>query len=511
MGDIYQTPTGEKSNPIFNPAFGLAGFGFLFAWHFIILFNPLQYAGPAQESEFMLVRQVGINASLCIFFLIGGKVLSKLPTRDKVKSHIHLYIAMAIGVLGTLGLLLFSYINMSIVVVSVIMAGASEALMMLLWLRFYTETSVNYSGQTLGVSAVIASLITFFVYHLTFNMVVIVTAFLPIISGTTLIVTTRGIALRHNEFNGVNLTDWKSAKKPFIKATVQLMAMALFFGIVQGCYSPDDILLPMTQPFSILGSALAGIAIFIIYSRSEFLPSLNPIMNVAIIMFLTGVLFVPYRNELLSNISAFLTLTGFITYFLLVLILIIDLVRTFDLNLTLALGINQSLEYAMFTIGISVGHFIWGAWGDVPQTAFAITSVCSVFLMIFTLTFSTERPPWKASFYKPNAEISEETVSSDVAKAELEKMNRERNAGLAIIRRFNLTPREVDVFELLAKGRNAEYIQNSLVISNHTVKTHIYNIYRKMDIHSLQELLDIIDSEKDRIPGENEDRSDCTA
>lgn len=63
--------------------------------------------------------------------------------------------------------------------------------------------------------------------------------------------------------------------------------------------------------------------------------------------------------------------------------------------------------------------------------------------------------------------------------------------------RYTLTPREIEVFSLLAKGRNAEFIQNALVISNHTVKTHIYNIYRKMDVHSLQDLLDVLDAEED--------------
>ena len=61
-----------------------------------------------------------------------------------------------------------------------------------------------------------------------------------------------------------------------------------------------------------------------------------------------------------------------------------------------------------------------------------------------------------------------------------------------------ITPREIEVFTFLSKGRNAEFIQNTLFISNHTVKTHIYNIYKKMDIHSLQDLLDILDEEASR-------------
>ena len=40
---------------------------------------------------------------------------------------------------------------------------------------------------------------------------------------------------------------------------------------------------------------------------------------------------------------------------------------------------------------------------------------------------------------------------------------------------------------------NAAYIQNKLTISPHTVKSHIYSIYRKLDIHSQQKLMDFVE------------------
>ncbi len=62
---------------------------------------------------------------------------------------------------------------------------------------------------------------------------------------------------------------------------------------------------------------------------------------------------------------------------------------------------------------------------------------------------------------------------------------------------YGLSPREREIFPSIAKGRNAECIQNAFVISGHTAKTHISNIYRKLGVHSLQELLDIVDSKKE--------------
>lgn len=63
----------------------------------------------------------------------------------------------------------------------------------------------------------------------------------------------------------------------------------------------------------------------------------------------------------------------------------------------------------------------------------------------------------------------------------------------AIAGLYQLSPRETDILEFLAKGRNAAYIQNKLTISPHTVKSHIYSIYRKLDIHSQQKLMDFVE------------------
>ena len=57
-----------------------------------------------------------------------------------------------------------------------------------------------------------------------------------------------------------------------------------------------------------------------------------------------------------------------------------------------------------------------------------------------------------------------------------------------------LTEREREVFGLLARGRNARYIQETLVVSYNTVKTHVSHVYAKLGVHSQQELIDVVES-----------------
>lgn len=68
----------------------------------------------------------------------------------------------------------------------------------------------------------------------------------------------------------------------------------------------------------------------------------------------------------------------------------------------------------------------------------------------------------------------------------------------AIAREYGLSLRERDIFMLLAEGDSADAIAVKLFISANTVRTHVHNIYGKMDIHSKQELIDLVRSRTQR-------------
>ena len=63
---------------------------------------------------------------------------------------------------------------------------------------------------------------------------------------------------------------------------------------------------------------------------------------------------------------------------------------------------------------------------------------------------------------------------------------------LELAGRYALSPRETEVFVLLAQGRTRAFIQDELVLSGSTVKTHVSHIYAKMGVHDRQEMMDLI-------------------
>lgn len=64
----------------------------------------------------------------------------------------------------------------------------------------------------------------------------------------------------------------------------------------------------------------------------------------------------------------------------------------------------------------------------------------------------------------------------------------------AVADTFLLSRKETEVLFLLAKGRNSAAIQENLYISAGTANTHMRHIYRKLDVHSQHELIDLVES-----------------
>jgi DNA-binding CsgD family transcriptional regulator len=66
-----------------------------------------------------------------------------------------------------------------------------------------------------------------------------------------------------------------------------------------------------------------------------------------------------------------------------------------------------------------------------------------------------------------------------------------------------LTKREAEVLGLLARGHNGHHIEDVLTLSYNTVKTHVKRIYRKLDVHSQQELIDLVDARANELAEKN--------
>lgn len=75
-----------------------------------------------------------------------------------------------------------------------------------------------------------------------------------------------------------------------------------------------------------------------------------------------------------------------------------------------------------------------------------------------------------------------------------ERIGRYKRRCLALADTCLLSRRETEVLFLLAKGYNTKMIQEQLFISAGTANTHMRHVYRKLDVHSQQDLIRMVDA-----------------
>ena len=63
-----------------------------------------------------------------------------------------------------------------------------------------------------------------------------------------------------------------------------------------------------------------------------------------------------------------------------------------------------------------------------------------------------------------------------------------------IAARYRLTNREVEIANMFVQGRSLKKVASMLVISPSTAQSHIKSVYRKLDIHSKDELIDFVET-----------------
>ncbi len=155
-------------------------------------------------------------------------------------------------------------------------------------------------------------------------------------------------------------------------------------------------------------------------------------------------------------------------------------------------------EEAFVASGIVVGTLLaWTGMFGLPSLDGCFYATCVAILVnTFAQTFinegrfpSSDQTPLVLES-TPREYVTETESAQDVDALRGEVWVKSVNH---ICQEYNLSPRQSEILKLLANGRDSVYIENHFCISKSTAKSHIYNIYRKLHIHSRQELIDIVE------------------
>lgn len=250
-------------------------------------------------------------------------------------------------------------------------------------------------------------------------------------------------------------------------ALVMAVATPLTFGAA-GSAAPA---LGASDPAVMAASALVGGALL---AASALLPRRNPegyLFQIAAPLLAVGLASIPL---LVRNVPLALPLLlSCSTYFFGILWYFVSLA---DDGSALRAGKVAASSFFAFLLGHLVARFLV-EFGPSPFRDASLVSIALFLMMVFLLLAYISR-------YK-------QYEQSLVQRAE------QREFELAcetVALRYGLTEREASVFRLLALGFTAKKIAEKLIVSENTAKTHVRHVYAKLEIHSRDELNQIVDS-----------------
>lgn len=234
---------------------------------------------------------------------------------------------------------------------------------------------------------------------------------------------------------------------------------------------------------TLLGSvALAGAAVVAMVAARGGVPRFSLIERVSFPVFGGALLALPFSTGALRTALLVLLMADIAFY----------LVCHWSVLVALSYRhhVQTAFHYAQGLIA-PVGSIALG-WGAVGALVFAaglsldgamlLACLSAAFLLMLDLAIVP---------YASNKTV--EAIAGDGPEEPHDQAGRWRQRCQDTAAAYGLTPREQEVFALLAKGRNTEVISGQLFISAHTVKTHTSRIYRKLSINSQQELIDLVE------------------
>lgn len=264
----------------------------------------------------------------------------------------------------------------------------------------------------------------------------------------------------------------EGSSRAFKRQSVEFLLYSTVFGLAQ-CIG-------VTLPFGSVGHGFLwlafctpGLFLAAYHAILDRYLSVDTVMRVLLSFVAFALLPLPFMEATGRAASCALLIFGFTSY---------DILRFCSLESAIrAEGLHPFKYFALGrfanAFGVMLGWIIGGAVlaeGDLDEGAFTAICLGCVLFLVLVLTF-VQQP------------------ASTPTQLEAERGGRWRRSCDAIADEAGFSPREREVFELLSRGRDAERIGDALFISVHTVKTHIQHIYKKLDVHSQQRIIDLVE------------------
>ncbi|WP_165253013.1 helix-turn-helix transcriptional regulator [Adlercreutzia sp. ZJ304] len=361
-------------------------------------------------------------------------------------------------------------------------AGVSQAALLMWWSIYLSLVTTRYTPIVIAIASCLGTCLYIVVATISLPLIgVIMIALLEVISFLILMALMKMLPKdRVNESENYETVDYITTQGAIAVGT---------YGLVFG-YTTTT-LFSLGAEATVIGCSTGIIGSLMPFALYKFNRNID--IDISTIQRLTlppvviGILFLPFGDDLWRLFFCCLVNIALSHFSVISLSNAMTLNSEFSIKPLKRSSVMQIPVWIGIFIGSLLSAFIWLfsdlSFVDLMFVSIVIASLIVCAIAIYGLDDSVSKKQFYDLLTHRNKEeilAKEDSRTNEIFDAKF--------AGLTSAAK--LSPREIEVFRLLAKGRNAEYISKKLVISGATAKSHIYHIYQKMGINSQQSLID---------------------
>jgi|GEM_PF-5509132 len=491
--DETESPFGDLSLML------IFGYGIHWVWVYSSMFYPSKLMDVEYGSSDAFVYFI---VSLLFFF---GTFLVWSLLADKLESGKHrraiLLTAFALELAGTLFLCLTNRVgDMStyFAIIAGILTGLGSSTLTIHWGEAFSRQSLPSIVLNATLMIVVATCIYVIIFLQVPHIIDCV-----LTCCCTLVEIFILLTIQRKETEDLPAPEYLNVDKPVFAA--RLGVSSFFFGIALGSLRETSLFATISSSsdsaigmllISLVFGAIVLIVSILLFRKVELGFFLRPMVPVIV----TCLFLYSFLGQSQSLTANFMLLMGYVMFEVMMWVTYGDICHHFKVS-----------PYFVFAIGrgfLASGTFFIAFITRSANAAFTTYSAPDANVIIVIMTalvvgfFLMPREGELARMIKGNplnADKSPELLASiqnggHIASAERERGRFKRKCD-KVCETYLLSKRETEVFQLLAKGYNMSRIKDELVISEGTAKTHIFHIYKKLDVHNQQELIDLIDEQ----------------
>lgn len=484
----------------------IVGFGLFFAWQNA----AVSFLFPSSAGmSFSPLAAGDVSASLLLVFCL----VSYKQDRAAFSPTWMLGLGTLAVVISTIAIVLLSRTLLPLwgIYLAALVVGFSVSALAYVW----ATALANYSRSDALCCACAGMLVGIFVDYLLMNGAELGIPVLVSLSGVGSLACFVG-SMRKVSLESSPLLIRPRHPSEFAKLAAGIALFAIALGIVAGTTADgctEDNMRTINESTAIVGMVVCLVLVVVLAIGRKRIQTLTLLKGFAVFVLAVILLNIVWLD--LASVWLSATLFAWQMLKVFVLLVLVGTHRRAIVSLSFLFPAAWTVLDVGHAIGVVIGQVLIPLGGNNAQSLMNSVVLVAFLVAIAAILLLSNKVVWEATGTssvsgevgvggialgatpqaKPSSAIATTSPQEHERDAEASDQAPDPHAARCaeLAYRYRLTERESEVFRYLAQGHTRASIAKRLFVSENTVREHVKSIYKKLHIHSKQQLIDMVD------------------